>query len=131
MTRIIFLAIGWLGIGLGAIGIIMPLFPTAPFLLVSLWAFSRSSPEMAEKIRNHPLAGSFIRDWQDHGVVPTKAKYTAVIMMSCMMAYIHFFAGVPAWAEYTAAAVLLGVGIFIVTRPGAAPDSEGFNRRQP
>ena len=65
VTRVFYLAIGWLGIGLGAIGIIMPLFPTAPFLLVSLWAFSRSSPEMAEKIRNHPLAGSFIRDGSD------------------------------------------------------------------
>ena len=55
---------------IGAMGIVMPLFPTTPFLLVAVWAFSRSSPEMAEKIRNHPIAGAYIRDWEDDGVIP-------------------------------------------------------------
>ena len=65
LRKPLLLGTGWLCVGLGALGVVMPLFPTTPFLLVAVWAFSRSSPELAEKIRNHPVVGPFIRDWQD------------------------------------------------------------------
>ena len=90
LRKPLLLGTGWLCVGLGALGVVMPLFPTTPFLLVAVWAFSRSSPELAEKIRNHPVVGPFIRDWQDAGVIPTKAKVFAVVMMAAMFAYLHF-----------------------------------------
>jgi uncharacterized membrane protein YbaN (DUF454 family) len=113
---------GWLCVGLGMLGIIMPLFPTTPFLLVAVWAFSRSSPELAERIRNHRLAGPFIRDWQDAGVIPVKAKALAVVMMSAMVGYLHFGAHAPVWITGLAAVVLAATASFIVTRPSRRPD---------
>ena len=55
-------------------GIILPILPTTPLLLVAVWAFGKSSPELAEKIRNHRVFGPPVRDWQDHGVISLKAK---------------------------------------------------------
>lgn len=95
----------------------MPLFPTTPFLLVAVWAFSKSSPEMAERIRNHRLAGPYIRDWQDEGVVPPGAKIAATTMMTAMLAYLHFWSGAPGWVVAIAAAVMLAAAAFILTRP--------------
>ena len=106
---------------MGALGVVMPLLPTTPFLLVAVWAFSRSSPELAEKIRNHPVVGPYIRDWQDSGVIPTRAKVFAVVMMAAMFAYIHFGAHAPGWIEIGVALVFLAVSIFIVTRPSRVP----------
>ncbi|HRX35964.1 MAG TPA: YbaN family protein [Aestuariivirga sp.] len=117
LTKPLLIGTGWMCVGLGIIGIIMPMFPTTPFLLVAVWAFSKSSPELAERIRNHRLAGPYIRDWQDEGVIPVKAKIIAVVMMAAMLAYLHFVAKPPPWTVASAATVMAAVAIFIITRP--------------
>lgn len=118
LARPLLLLLGWTSVGLGILGIIMPLFPTTPFLLVAIWAFSKSSPELAQRIRDHRVAGPFIRDWQDEGVIPNRAKALAVTMMAAMLTYLHFGADVAPWIEWLVAAILLATGIYIVSRPG-------------
>ena len=122
VRRPLLLGTGWLCVGLGAVGIVMPLFPTTPFLLVALWAFSKSSPEMAAKIRQHRFAGPYVRDWEEAGVIPPGAKIIAVTMMTAMLGYLHFWSGAPAWVLILAAMVLAGVAAYILTRPGRRPD---------
>ena len=118
LKRPLLLGTGWICVGLGILGIIMPLFPTTPFLLVAIWAFSRSSPELAEKIRSHRHAGKFVRDWEDEGVIPTGAKIIAVTMMTAMFGYLHFGTEAPAWMEIGTALVMAGAAAFILSRPG-------------
>jgi uncharacterized membrane protein YbaN (DUF454 family) len=119
LRKPLFLGTGWLCVGLGMLGIAMPLFPTTPFLLVAVWAFSKSSPEMAEKLRNHRIAGRFIRDWQDEGVVPVGAKIAAVAMLAAMLAYLRFWSEAPGWVVLAAAAIMLGVAGLILSRPSS------------
>jgi uncharacterized protein len=119
--RIFYLGLGWLSVGLGIIGIILPILPTTPFLLVAVWAFSRSSPELAEKLRNHPKAGPYIRAWQDHGAIPVVGKILAVTMMTVMGIYLAGFSVLPGWAALVACLVMIAVGIYIVTRPSVPP----------
>jgi uncharacterized protein len=119
--RIFYLGLGWLSVGLGIIGIILPILPTTPFLLVAVWAFSRSSPELAEKLRNHPKAGPYIRAWQDHGAIPVVGKVLAVTMMTVMGIYLAGFSVLPGWAALVACVGMLAIGIYIVTRPNMPP----------
>jgi uncharacterized protein len=119
--RIFYLGLGWLSVGLGIIGIILPILPTTPFLLVAVWAFSRSSPELAEKLRNHPKAGPYIRAWQDHGAIPVVGKVLAVTMMTVMGIYLAGFSVLPGWAALVACVGMFAVGIYIVTRPNMPP----------
>lgn len=116
--RLFYLGFGWLSVGLGIIGIILPILPTTPFLLVAMWAFSRSSPELAEKLRNHPSAGPYIRAWQDHGAIPVLGKVLAVSMMSVMGIYLAGFSVLPGWAAVPACLGLIAIGVYIITRPG-------------
>lgn len=118
LKRPVLLGTGWLCVALGIVGIILPLFPTTPFLLVAVWAFSRSSPEMAEKIRSHRHAGKYVRDWEDQGVIPTGAKVITVVMMTAMFGYLHFGADAPAWMEIGTALIMAGVAAFVLSRPG-------------
>lgn len=117
LKRPLLLGAGWLCVGLGFIGVIMPLFPTTPFLLVAVWAFSNSSPELAEKIRNHRIVGHFIRDWQDQRVIPVQAKVLALGMMTAGVGYMHFGAHAPAWALALAIAAALAISGYVVSRP--------------
>ena len=118
LRRPVLLGTGWLCVALGIVGIILPLLPTTPFLLVAVWAFSRSSPEMAEKIRANRYAGKYIRDWEDAGVIPPGAKLFAVVMMTAMLGYLHFGTGAPAWIEIVTALIMAGVAGFLLSRPG-------------
>jgi len=68
--RMLLLAAGWIALLLGAIGVILPLMPTAPFLLLALACFSRSSEEMVERMYRLPLVGAYLRDWQEEGITP-------------------------------------------------------------
>lgn len=118
LRRPVLLGTGWICVALGIVGIVMPLFPTTPFLLVAVWAFSRSSPELAEKIRSHRHAGKYVRDWEDEGVIPTGAKVVAVVMMTAMMGYLHFGTEAPAWMEICTALTMAATAGFILSRPG-------------
>lgn len=123
LRRPLLLGTGWLCVGLGIVGIIMPLFPTTPFLLVAVWAFSRSSPELAEKIRSHRLAGAYVRDWEDEGVIPLGAKIIAITMMLAMLGYLHFGSGAPQWAVIAAGLVMGCAGAYILSRPSRRRDT--------
>jgi uncharacterized protein len=119
--RLFYLGLGWLSVGLGVLGIIMPILPTTPFLLLAVWAFSRSSPELAERLRNHPKAGPYIRAWQDHGVIPPLGKFMAITMMTVMAAYFVAYSPLPLWAGVTASVGMFLIAVYIITRPSAPP----------
>lgn len=116
-TKPLYLTLGWLSVALGGLGIIMPILPTTPFLLVAVWAFSKSSPEMANRIRNHKTFGPFISAWQDRGAIPVAAKILATLMMTGAGIYLVNYSPAPIWASYAACVVMLGVAAFILSRP--------------
>ena len=118
--RLIYLGIGWLSLGMAVAGIILPILPTTPFLLVAVWAFGKSSPELAEKIRNHRFFGPPVRNWQDHGVISTKAKFLAIFVMALMGGWLWVFGNLPLWLTLLISAVMVGAGVFVGSRPSTA-----------
>ncbi|MEE8515507.1 MAG: YbaN family protein [Alphaproteobacteria bacterium] len=117
------LAIGWLNVTLGVIGLFLPVMPTTIFLLIALWAFSKSSHRFHRWLYNHPTLGVTIRDWHAHRVIPVKAKILAILVMSASLTYITLFVA-QGWLLPLALAAGLGaVASFILTRPSRATAS--------
>src|SRR5262245_18957804 len=73
-VRFLYKAMGFVFVGLGVLGAFLPLLPTTPFLLVSLWAFSRSSRRFHQWLYMHPRFGPRLQEWHEQGVVPVKVK---------------------------------------------------------
>src|SRR3546814_12424675 len=83
---LVYRAIGLICVGLATAGVFLPLLPTTVFLLIALWAFAKGSPEWAERVRNHPRLGPFVRDWEERRAIPRRAKALAVTMMTASLA---------------------------------------------
>ena len=90
MKKIILLSIGWICVGLGFMGIFVPGLPTTIFLIIALWAFTKSSKKLRIWLLNHKKFGPFLRDWQEHRVVPLRAKILMVILQTCVVIMVHY-----------------------------------------
>jgi uncharacterized protein len=74
VKKYIFLSIGYITTGLGFVGLFLPLMPTTCFLIVAVWAFSKSSPELSQMILNHPRFGPAINNWLTYKSIDRKMK---------------------------------------------------------
>lgn len=83
--RLAWLMIGLVATACGIAGIVLPLVPTTPFLLVAAYAFARSSPTLHEWLVTHPRCGPLITDWRTHGAIGRRTKVLAVMVMGLML----------------------------------------------
>lgn len=121
--RWLLLAFGCANVGLGVLGVFLPGLPTTVFLLIALWAFSRSSSRFHAWLWNHPRLGSPIRDWHTHQVIPRKAKWLAVLTMAASYIYVTGFVAADWKLPAFMAAILLPVAAFILTRASRPPEA--------
>ncbi|MCC3305381.1 YbaN family protein [Sneathiella sp. HT1-7] len=122
--KIVLLLIGWLFVIVGAIGIFLPVLPTTPFLLISLWAFSQSSERFHDWLYHHRIFGPPLQDWSKYGVIPLRAKIIALSTMAISAALVILFSSTP-WYGLTAMLILMGIGAgFILSRPSRPKEKE-------
>jgi len=117
LKKVVLLIIGWFFVGLGAIGLFLPVLPTTPFLLISLWAFAQSSERFHDWLYQHRIFGPPLQAWSEHGVIPLRAKLVAVGTMAISATLVVTFSETP-WYGITAMLILMGIGAaFVLTRP--------------
>ena len=102
---------------LGLVGVVLPLLPTTPFLLVAAFCFSRSSERLHQALLNNRYVGHLIRDWEQHGVIPLKAKILATSMMIIMVSYPLIFRDFHLGLKAVAGATVIFALVFVWSRP--------------
>ena len=90
MSKIVLLALGWICVSLGFIGIFVPGLPTTIFLIIALWAFTKSSKRLRNWLLNHKRFGPILRNWQEHRVVPLRAKILMVILQISVVIIVQY-----------------------------------------
>jgi uncharacterized membrane protein YbaN (DUF454 family) len=120
--RLALAAVGWICLGLGVVTLFLPLLPTTVFLLVALWALSQSSAPGYRWLREHPRLGPTMREWDDHGVIPPRAKILAITGLVSSEAVIGFFADDNWLIVAIVAVVTVPMAIYIATRPSNHAD---------
>ena len=123
ISRPVWFAIGWIFVVLAALGAILPLLPTAPFLIISAIAFSKSSERCRQWLYNQPLFGPILIDWEEHGVIPRGAKVLALLSMTLSFVALLISGKVPIWALVLIGALLLACGWFVASRPSKKSDA--------
>ncbi|CNI24414.1 MULTISPECIES: DUF454 family protein [Yersinia] len=80
MSRWLLIALGWVAVVLATLGVVLPLLPTTPFLLLAAWCFARSSPRFHHWLLYRSWFGSYIRTWQQHKALPPGVKWKAIMV---------------------------------------------------
>lgn len=79
--------IGVFFVGLAALGAVLPILPTTPFLLVSAGCFAKSSPRLHKKLLGNKTFGPMIFHWQESRSIPKRAKVISLLTMILSVAY--------------------------------------------
>lgn len=114
--RLLLLSIGWISLILGVIGIVLPLLPTTPFILLSAWCFSQSSKRFHLWLKQHKFFGPIIEDWQSDKGIPKKSRNRAIIFMWCGMG-LSIFIVAKFWATLSLICIGICVSIYLLRLP--------------
>jgi uncharacterized protein len=97
--RYLWLALGFVCVGLGFVGIVVPGLPATGFFVAAAWCFSRSSERFLNWLLNLPLVGPLLRDYRAGLGMPQKAKWAASVSLSLAVSASSYFAIRPLWGK--------------------------------
>lgn len=118
MAAVLWRLLGMTFVGIGAVGTVVPLLPTTPFLLLAAWAFARGSERWLRWLVTHQSFGPAIRAWQTSRAIPRRAKQIAILSLLFSLV-VALWLALPPLAIALQVAALVCVSTFILTRPTA------------
>jgi uncharacterized membrane protein YbaN (DUF454 family) len=109
---------GTLSLVLGAIGIVLPILPTTPFLLLAAACYLRSSERMHNWLLNNRWFGGYLRNYQEGRGIPQKTKVIAATVLWISIVYSAFFVlDDILWAQAILLLIAVGVTIHLIRLP--------------
>jgi uncharacterized membrane protein YbaN (DUF454 family) len=113
--RPVYLAVGVAAFATGVVGIVLPLVPTVPLMLLAAFCFARSNPAWERRLLADPRFGPHIRAWRENGGIPRRAKWFSTALMAVSVAVA--VTTLDGWLRWLPAALALPVLTWVWTRP--------------
>ncbi len=120
LKRYLFFITGIISVAVATLGIVLPLVPTVPLVLLAAFCFSRSSKRFDDWLTNHRVFGSTVRDWRQGAGFTLRAKLVAVLALSVSFGITVGFVLTRWPARLAMIALAIGVASYVVSRPTKA-----------
>ncbi len=117
VARWLLLAGGTLSLGLGVLGIFLPVLPTTPFLLLAAFCYARSSQCLYDRLLGTRHLGPYIRTWHEKKAIPLRLKIWVLTLMTLTIAVTAVFFVEALWLRILLGVILVSVGIHILRIP--------------
>ncbi len=115
IQRFLWFVAGSISLGLGILGIPLPLLPTTPFLLLATYCYARSSERFYYWLLNHKVFGKHIRNYRDHRGTTYHVKVGAISLLWITISISAIFAVNLWWVRILLLAIAIGVTIHIAS----------------
>ena len=97
-VRMLLRLVGTLFLLIGCVGIVLPLLPTTPFLLLALACYARSSERWYHWLITNRWFGEYIKNWHEGKGIPMKTKILTIAFLILTIGYsalvvVPFFIG--------------------------------------
>jgi uncharacterized protein len=123
-VKYLYLVFGWTMLLLGAIGVLLPLLPTTPFIILAAYCFNKGSPKIHQMLLDNKYFGGMIKDWEQSKVIRLKAKIYSTSMIIPLFAYTLAYVDVHISLKFIITAIGISVLTFIWTRASSTSESE-------
>lgn len=106
--------IGIISVGLGVLGIFVPLLPTTPFLLLAAACFVRSSPRLYAWLIQHRWFGKYILYYREYRAIPLRVKVFTLVLLWSVIGYTAWRVVTAWWIRGVLGVIVLGVTLHLV-----------------
>jgi uncharacterized membrane protein YbaN (DUF454 family) len=117
MTRTLLVVAGTLSLGLGIIGIFVPILPTTPFLLLSAGCYAHGSKRLHDWLLSLPRLGAYIRRYREGLGIPLGTKLFSLALLWATIGFTVLVAAESAWLRVFLVVIAAGVTLHVLTRP--------------
>ena len=121
--RWLWILFGFVFLAIGAIGLVLPLWPTTIFWIAAVFCLAESHPRVRDWIYTRPGIGPIVRDFVERGEISRKGKYAAIagMVVACLLSG-YFLLG--SWIGLSVLIGSIAIGIlFVATR--REPETDG------
>jgi uncharacterized membrane protein YbaN (DUF454 family) len=105
---------GILAVGLGVVGIFIPVLPTTPFLLLAAGCFMRSSEQLYTWLIHHKWFGETIRHYREYRAIPLQAKVISLLLLWTVIGTTIIFAVTLWWVRALLVVVAVSVSLHLI-----------------
>jgi uncharacterized membrane protein YbaN (DUF454 family) len=113
MRRVTWIIVGSISLGLGIVGIVIPILPTTPFLLLAAFCYGRGSERFYDWLVNRSQLGEYIRSYREGRGIPLKQKLLTIALLWLTIGFAIGFTAAPWWVKALLAVVAVGVTIHL------------------
>ncbi|MCK4961561.1 MAG: YbaN family protein, partial [Anaerolineales bacterium] len=81
LKRRLLIAAGTISTAIGIVGILVPVLPTTPFLLLAAAFYLRSSQKLYDRLLNNRFIGAYVRNYLQGRGMPWKVKMVTILLL--------------------------------------------------
>ncbi|MBU4293630.1 MAG: YbaN family protein [Actinobacteria bacterium] len=111
--KILLIVAGTFFIGIGIIGIFIPILPTTPFILIAASLYARSSQKLYKWIINNKVFGRYIKNYREGKGIPLIIKISAIALLWITIGCSALFAVEILFIRIIMVLIALGVTVHI------------------
>ena len=116
VQRTLWFVVGCTALALGALGAVLPVLPTTPFVILAAFAFGKSTPRVQAWLETSRIFGPVIADWKVNGAIAPRFKAIAIVMMGAVFS-LSVAMGLAPLILVVQAVCITGAAAFIFSRP--------------
>lgn len=109
--------LGWASLALGCLGIVLPLLPTVPLLLLAAACFARSSERFYNWLLDHQRLGPIIRPFLEGAGLPIRSKIRAIVLVWMSILLSALFFTDTSWIRLLLLVIAAGVTVYLAKLP--------------